>query len=77
LGITEATKVGGTDVCLINVKPSPKPRFATENGQELFYVRTGNATNTLKASEMLAYCKERWPEGTGATHPVEGAAIVS
>jgi hypothetical protein len=30
-----------------------------ENGQELFYIRTGNATNQLKPSELLDYCKHR------------------
>ncbi len=64
LGTTDEAKPGGADICVIHIEPSPKPRFATENGQELFYVRTGNATNQLKASEMLAYCKQRWPENS-------------
>ena len=50
----------------MSVQPSPKPRFATENGQELFYVRTGNATNQLKMSEFAAYSKQRWPEPVAA-----------
>lgn len=62
LGTADETKPGTADVCLVNVQPSPKPRFATENGQELFFVRTGNATNQLKMSEFLAYSKQRWPE---------------
>jgi hypothetical protein len=49
-------------VCVVSVQPSPKPRFASENGQERFYVRTGNATNQLKMSAFAAYSKQRWPD---------------
>jgi hypothetical protein len=66
IGTADEAKPGSADVCVMTVLPSPKPRFATENGQELFYVRTGNATNQLKLSELLAYCKERWPETAAA-----------
>ena len=54
---------GSGDVCVVTVKPSPKPRFLVEEGKEKFYIRTGNATNAFKMSEMLDYCKHRWPEG--------------
>jgi hypothetical protein len=64
LGPADETKPGSADVCVVTVQPSPKPRFATENGQEIFYVRTGVATNALKPSELIAYCKERWPDQT-------------
>lgn len=56
-------KLGSGDVCVVTVKPSPKPRFLVENGQEQFFIRTGNATNQLKPSELLDYYKQRWPEG--------------
>jgi hypothetical protein len=59
----EDAKPGSGDVCVVNIKPSPRPRFVVENGQELFYIRTGNATNQLKPSELLGYCGERWPDG--------------
>lgn len=59
----ETNKPGSGDVCVVSVKPSPKPRFLVEEGQERFYIRTGNATNALKMSDFLDYCKERWPEG--------------
>lgn len=58
----EADKPGAGDVCVVTVKPSAKPRFVVENGNETFYIRTGNATNALKMSEMLEYYKQRWPE---------------
>jgi Schlafen, AlbA_2/Eco57I restriction-modification methylase len=57
----EADKPGSGDVCVVTVQPSPKPRFFVEDGKERFYIRTGNATNELKPSELLDYCKERWP----------------
>jgi len=64
-GAGEGVVLGGGDACVVTVKPSPKPRFVTENGQELFYIRTGNATNQLKPSELLGYCAQRWPQTTG------------
>jgi len=40
-----------------------KPRFLVEESQEKFFIRPGNATNQLKMSEFLDYCKHHWPEG--------------
>ena len=62
IGTADAAKPGSADVCVVRVEPSPRPRFAQENNQEVFYVRTGNATNQLKMSEFAAYSKQRWPE---------------
>jgi hypothetical protein len=67
-GQPEADKAGSGDVCVVSAKPSPKPRFVVEEGKEQFFIRTGNATNALKMSEFLDYCKQRWPEGA-ATAP--------
>lgn len=39
-------------------------RLLVEEGQERFFIRTGNATNQLKMSELLDYFKQHWPEGT-------------
>ena len=50
-------------MCILTLKPSPRPRFVVENGQELFYVRTGNATNALNMSELLGYYQSHWPAG--------------
>lgn len=61
----DPAKLGSGDACVVTVKPSGKPRFIVENGQEQFFIRTGNATNQLKPSELLDYCKQRWPEGGG------------
>lgn len=60
---SDAAKPGSGDVCVVTAKPSNKPRFVVENGQEVFYVRAGNATHPLKPSELIDYCKQRWPEG--------------
>jgi predicted HTH transcriptional regulator len=65
----EPDKPGSGDVCVVTVKPSPKPRFLVEEGQERFFIRTGNATNQLKMSEFLDYCKQRWPEGAMTAAP--------
>jgi hypothetical protein len=59
----ETDKLGSGDVCVVTVKPSGKPRFLVEEGQERFFIRTGNATNLLKMSEFFEYAKQRWPEG--------------
>jgi hypothetical protein len=61
----EGVAPGSGDVCVVSVKPSLKPRFLVEEGQERFFIRTGNATNQLKMSEFLDYCRERWPQGAG------------
>ncbi len=59
----ETNMPGSGDVCVLSVKPSLRPRFVVdEKNQELFYIRTGNATNALKMSEFHDYCKQRWPE---------------
>jgi hypothetical protein len=65
----ETDRPGSGDVCVVTVKPSPKPRFLVEDGKEQFFIRTGNATNQLKMSEFLDYCKQRWPEGAVIAAP--------
>ena len=47
-------------------------RCVAENGQEVFFIRMGNATNQLKPSELAPYCAVRWPEGSaGAEQSTE------
>lgn len=62
-------RLGSGDACVVTVKPSPKPRFIVENGQEQFFIRTGNATNQLKPSELLDYYKHHWPESIAGSSP--------
>jgi hypothetical protein len=60
---TPPPPAGSGDVCVVTAKPSPKPRFVVENGQEIFYIRTGNASNALKPSELLPYYNAHWHQG--------------
>ena len=62
---------GVREVCRVDATPSPRPRFVKEDGQEKFYVRTGNATNALGMKEMFAYFGQRWPGAFGGV----GASI--
>lgn len=58
---------GALDVCRVSLQPSPRPRYVLEEGNEAFYIRTGNATNKLKASEIAPYQNARWPAGVEFT----------
>ena len=64
--ITDDARPGVREVCRIDATPSPRPRFVKEDGQEKFYVRTGNATNALGMKEMFGYFGQRWPGAFGA-----------
>lgn len=50
----------GKDVCLIGVKPSPKPVFVPDDKGEHFFIRAGNSTRLLSTREAIEYCKIRW-----------------
>jgi hypothetical protein len=39
----------------------------TDNPGALGFIRTGNATNQLKPSELVGYCAHRWPEAVAVT----------
>lgn len=43
--------------CRMLIRPSPKPRWVTEGNDEKLYIRTGNATNHLKPSEIYDYIR--------------------
>lgn len=53
-------EVGGKDVCLVAVSPSPRAVFLKEGGGEAFYLRTGNSSRRLSIREAVEYCKARW-----------------
>ena len=55
---------GAQDICRVTLQPSPRPRYVSEDGNEAFYIRTGNATNKLKVSEITPYQTTRWPVGS-------------
>jgi len=48
------------DVCFIEVTPSPKPVYVKTNGEEEFFIRTGNSTSPLKVSEANSYIESHW-----------------
>lgn len=51
----------GKDICLIETLPSHRPVYFKFDGNEHFYIRTGNITSSLKLSEMESYISSRWP----------------
>jgi len=52
--------VDGVEVCRVNVSPSSEPVFIKENGQEHFFVRTGNNSRPFSLSDTTRYVMERW-----------------
>jgi predicted transcriptional regulator len=50
----------GVEVCKVTVSPATEPVFVTENGQEHFYVRTGNNSRPFSLSDTTRYVMERW-----------------
>lgn len=56
------TKIQNTEICHIKVEPSSKPVYFKYDGQEYFYMRTGNITTALKLSEVESYIRSRWPK---------------
>jgi CBS domain-containing protein len=51
----------GKEICKIKIDPGGEPAFLHENGQEQFYVRTGNSSRPFSLSETVKYVKTRWP----------------
>lgn len=54
------SKMKGKDCCLIKVASSEKPAYLKLDGNEEFYIRTGNGTTSLKLSEAASYIDSRW-----------------
>lgn len=53
--------VENRDICVVQVVPSRRPIYLNADGEEHFYVRTGNATTPLKLSEVESYFLSRFP----------------
>jgi membrane protein YdbS with pleckstrin-like domain len=53
-------KIEDKDVCLVQVDPSHKPVYVKANGDEEFFIRTGNTTSPLKVSEVNSYIDSHW-----------------
>lgn len=58
--------IEGKEICQVTIYPAPKPVFAREKdpksgeSDEVFYARTGNATNKLNNRALLEYVRIRW-----------------
>ena len=53
-------KIEEKDICLVEVEPSQKPVYMKANGDEEFFIRTGNTTSQLKISEVNSYIETHW-----------------
>lgn len=56
---SQINDLGGQRVLLVQCLRSSKPVFFRRDNDEIFYVRTGNGSNQLKPSEVLAYLEQR------------------
>lgn len=56
---SQINSLGGQRILLVQCLRSSKPVFFRRDNDEIFYVRTGNGTNQLKPSEVLAYLDQR------------------
>ncbi|WP_428357506.1 response regulator [Methyloprofundus sp.] len=56
---SQINDLGGQRILLVQCLRSSKPVFFRRDNDEIFYVRTGNGTNQLKPSEVIAYLDQR------------------
>jgi hypothetical protein len=52
--------MAGKDVCQVTVQPSDHPVYAELGKETIFYLRVGNATNSLAVDEAVKYVATRW-----------------
>jgi CBS-domain-containing membrane protein len=50
----------GVEICRVRVLPASEPVFLRDNGQETFFVRTGNNSRPFSLSDTTRYVIERW-----------------
>ena len=50
----------GKQLLFVGCEPASRPVFFSRDGDEHFYVRVGNSTQSLNPSEMLAYIDEHY-----------------
>ena len=53
-------EIDGQDICQITVDPSDRQIYVQHEGNEVFYVRSGNATRALPVAEAVKYIGFRW-----------------
>lgn len=56
----EFHRINNKEICIIEVKRSPKPVILKDNGKEYYYVREGTTTNSLPISEALTHYEENF-----------------
>lgn len=52
--------IADRDICIVQASMSGQPVYLKTDGNEYFYVRTGNITTVLKLSEIEQYARTRW-----------------
>jgi CheY-like chemotaxis protein len=50
----------GKQILIVGCEPASRPVYFNRDSEEYFYVRVGNATQSLKPSEMLAYIDDHY-----------------
>ena len=55
-------KLNNKNICVVNVKKSPRPVFVKYKDESQFYVRQGNSCQPLDIEEAAIYIKENWPD---------------
>jgi hypothetical protein len=53
-------EMDGKDICQVVAQPSDHPVYAEFGNETTFYVRVGNATNSLPINEAVKYIATRW-----------------
>jgi hypothetical protein len=52
-------EIDGKEICALLVERSTRPVYLNEGGNTIFYLRTGNVTNSLTTSETVEYLQSR------------------
>lgn len=47
-------------ICIVKVKPSPRPVYLKSKKGKEFYIRVGNTTRLLDIEQAINYIKDRW-----------------
>ncbi len=53
-------EMDGRDICQVTVEPSDHPVYVEHKGQQVFWLRVGNATRALPINEAVRHIQTRW-----------------
>jgi predicted HTH transcriptional regulator len=59
-------RVGGVQICRVDVKPAPEPIFLVVKNVPEFYVLQGNLSRPLDIKSAVDYVRQRWEHSTGS-----------